>query len=164
MTYTRIMRWNSRWGLTRFLNRIRGIHPESVIQDVDIPVEQAAEFLDFLLRKIGILPIWICPIGTTGLPGPFPLYPLRNDTLYVNFGFWDVVHDRQPRPAGYYNRMIERKVAEMGGIKSLYSESYYDEDEFWSIYNQPAYQHLKQRYDPQHQYPDLYQKCVLKQH
>ena len=35
---------------------------ESVIQDVDIPIERAAEFLAFLLREIGILPIWICPI------------------------------------------------------------------------------------------------------
>lgn len=164
VTYTRIMRWNSRWGLTRFLNRLRGVHPESVIQDVDIPVEQASAFLDFLLREIGILPIWICPIGTRGLPGPFPLYPLRDDMLYINFGFWDVVHDHQSRPDGYYNRMIENKVAELSGIKSLYSESCYDKAEFWSIYNEPEYRRLKQRYDPGDKFPDLYQKCVLKQH
>lgn len=164
VTYTKIMRWNSRWGLTRFINRLRGIHPESVIQDVDIPIDRASEFLDFLLREIGILPIWICPIGTRGLPGPFPLYPLRDNTLYINFGFWDVVHDRNKRPEGHFNRLIEKKVADAGGIKSLYSESYYDESEFWSIYNGEAYQRLKRRYDPNGRFPDLYQKCVLRRH
>ncbi len=59
--YTRVMRWNSRWGLTRRLDRLRGLHRESVIQDVDLPVEHAPEFLEFLLEAIGILPIWICP-------------------------------------------------------------------------------------------------------
>jgi len=164
VTYTRIMRWNSRWGLTRFINRLRGIHAESVIQDVDIPIDRASEFLDFLLREIGILPVWICPIGTRGLPGPFPLYPLRDNTLYINFGFWDVVHDRQPRPDGYYNHMIEKKVSELGGIKSLYSSSYYEEPEFWSIYNQGEYWRLKQRYDPDNRFPDLFRKCVLRRH
>ena len=37
---------------------------ESVIQDVDIPIEHAVEFLGFLLREIGVLPIWICPFRT----------------------------------------------------------------------------------------------------
>lgn len=164
ITYTRIMRWNSRWGLTRFINRLRGVHAESVIQDVDIPIERAAVFLDFLLREIGVLPIWICPLGTHNLPGPFPLYPLRDDTLYINFGFWDVVHDREERPAGYYNRKIEKKVVELGGTKSLYSESWFDEEEFWALYNRSQYEPLKQRYDPDGRFPDLYQKCVLKQH
>ncbi len=62
MTYQRIMRWNSRIGLTRGLARVRGLHPESVIQDVDIPFARAAEFLEFLHREIGILPVWLCPI------------------------------------------------------------------------------------------------------
>ena len=42
----------------------------------------------------------------------FPLYPLRPQTVYVNFGFWDVVHSDEARPPGFLNRRIERKVAE----------------------------------------------------
>jgi len=71
-----------------------------------------------------------------------------------------VVDDRTPRPVGYRNRLIERKVAELGGIKSLYSDSYYSEDEFWSIYDRGAYASLKARYDPARALPDLYAKCV----
>src|SRR5207237_5422508 len=47
VTYTKIMRWNTRVGLTAKLNRWRGVHTESVIQDVEFPMERAAEFLDF---------------------------------------------------------------------------------------------------------------------
>ena len=160
ITYQRIMRWNSRWGVTRRLDRLRGLNPESVIQDVDIPLDRAAEFLAFLHRDVGILPVWLCPLRQPGPPKRFPLYPLRPETIYVNFGFWDVVASGEPRPPGYLNRKVERKVAELSGIKSLYSDSFYTEDEFWSIYDRGAYRALKARYDPAGALPDLYAKCV----
>jgi FAD/FMN-containing dehydrogenase len=160
-TYAKVMRWNSKWGFTRAFTRLSGKHPESVIQDVDIPVGRAAEFLEFFLAEVGILPVWICPIGVHDPKACFPLYPLDPRTLYVNFGFWDVVTDPVRREPGCYNRKIERKVAELGGIKSLYSDSYYTEDEFWSTYDRPAYEALKARYDPQGSFKNLYEKCVL---
>jgi FAD/FMN-containing dehydrogenase len=163
VTYTKIMRWNARWGLTRRWNRLFGLHAESVIQDVDIPLERAAEFLEFFLREVGIRPVWICPIGHPATRARFPLYPIGLDRLYVNFGFWDVVRSRVPRPAGYFNRRIEDKVEELGGIKSLYSDSFYDEERFWRLYNGPAYRALKARYDPAGRFPDLYRKCVLRE-
>jgi FAD/FMN-containing dehydrogenase len=154
------MRWNSRWGVTRAVDRLRGRHAEAVIQDVDIPLDRAAEFLAFLHREIGILPVWLCPICQPDPARHFPLYPLRPETVYVNFGFWDVVHGDEARPPGFLNRRIERKVAELFGIKSLYSESFYTEDDFWSIYDGKAYRALKARYDPAGSLPDLYAKCV----
>jgi FAD/FMN-containing dehydrogenase len=160
VTWQRIMRWNSRWGITRAWSRLRRLHPESVIQDVDIPLERAAEFLDFLHREIGILPIWLCPIRAPAASHPFTLYPLRPGATYVNFGFWDVVLDRVARPPGYRNRLIEREVEAMGGLKSLYSDSYYTEDEFWRVFDHRAYRALKARYDPRGNLPDLYVKCV----
>jgi len=159
-TWQRIMRWNSRVGLTRAWDRLRGVHSESVIQDVDIPLEHAAEFLAFLIKEIGILPIWLCPIRAPAASRAFTLYPLRPGALYVNFGFWDVVRDRVPRPRGYRNRMIEARVRALGGLKSLYSDSYYTEDEFWTVFDRAAYRSLKARYDPQGVLPDLYAKCV----
>ncbi len=162
ITYQRIMRWNSRWGLSRGLSRLSRLHPEAVIQDVDIPLDRATEFLAFLHREIGILPIWLCPIRAPAAAAPFTLYALRPGTPYINFGFWDVVRDREPHPPGYRNRMIERKVAELGGLKGLYSDSYYTEDEFWKIFDRAAYAALKSRYDPDGAFPDLYSKCVLR--
>ncbi len=162
VTYQRIMRWNSRVGLTRALARLRGLHPESVIQDVDIPFARAAEFLEFIHREIGILPVWLCPIRAPAVAPAFTLYPLRPGALYVNFGFWDVVNDRVRRPPGYRNRLIETRVRELGGLKSLYSDSYYTEDEFWHVFDRDAYRALKARYDPRGALPDLYAKCVLR--
>ena len=154
------MRWNSRHGVTRALNRLTGVHPESVIQDVDIPLERAAEFLEFFHAEIGILPVWICPIRAPPASERFPLYPLKPDALYINFGFWDVVRDRTPHPPGHFNRKVERKVDALGGIKSLYSESYFTEDEFWAVYDRDAYRALKKRYDPKGALGDLYTKTV----
>jgi FAD/FMN-containing dehydrogenase len=160
VTYQRIMRWNARWGVTRALARLRGRSPEPVIQDVDIPLDGAARFLDFLHREIGILPIWLCPIRSPDPARRFALYPLRTDTVYVNFGFWDVVPRQAPHAAGCLNRKIEREVSALSGVKSLYSESYYTEEEFWSEYDHDAYASLKARYDPAGALPDLYAKCV----
>ena len=160
--YTKVMRWNSRVGLTRWLDRVSGRHPESVIQDVDVPIHRAAEFLEFFLRRIGILPAWVCPFRVVDPGATWPLYPTRPGTLYVNFGFWDVVRAREAHPPGHFNRLIERKVTELGGIKSLYSDSYFERDEFWGIYDKAAYDALKARYDPRGRLKDLYEKCVLR--
>jgi len=160
ITYQKIMRWNSKHGYMRAWSRLRGVHPESVIQDVDIPLERAAEFLDFFHAEVGILPVWLCPIKSPPASERFPLYPLKPDALYVNFGFWDVVRDKTPREPGHYNRKIERKVAQLGGIKSLYSDSYFTKDEFWATYNRDAYAALKAKYDSRGTLPDLYAKVV----
>jgi FAD/FMN-containing dehydrogenase len=161
-TYTRIMRWNARWGITRRLARLRGLHTESVIQDVDIPMAQAPQFLAFLLREIGILPIWVCPVRAPLPQAPFTLFPLTPGTRYVNFGFWDVVQSREPHPAGHFNRLVEREVIRLGGIKSLYSESYFTPEEFGQAYAMAQYQTLKAKYDPAGRMLGLYEKCVLR--
>ena len=163
ITYQRIMRWNSRWGVTRALSVLAGRKSETVIQDVDIPIDRSAEFLDFLHREIGILPIWLCPIRAPPPALSFTLYPLRPQTTYINFGFWDIVRARERHPPGQRNRMIEHKVAELGGWKSLYSDSYYTGEEFWRMFDHAAYSALKARYDAAGALPDLYAKCVLRQ-
>jgi FAD/FMN-containing dehydrogenase len=158
-TYTRLMRWNARWGVTRRWSRLHGRYPESVIQDVDIPLPQAAAFLTFLLHEIGILPIWACPLQTPG-GARSPLYPLDGGTLHINFGFWDVIENREAHPTGYWNRRIEREVMRLGGIKSLYSESYFTQEEFDAAYGMRAFAALKARYDPGQRLLGLYEKCV----
>ena len=161
-TYTSVMRWNSKWGITRRLNKLTGYHSESVIQDIDIPIANAPEFLEFLFQEIGVLPIWICPVGTSANSARFPLFKMDSETTYVNFGFWDGTKTRERRPDGYLNRKIERKTIELDGKKSLYSDSYFDEDEFWKIYDSVFYWQLKRKYDPGNKFLNLYDKCVLR--
>jgi FAD/FMN-containing dehydrogenase len=158
-TYTRIMRWNSRAGVTKRIERLLGLHSESVIQDVDVPLARAAEFFEFYAQSIALWPQWICPIAPGD--GRFSLYPVKSE-WYVNFGFWDVKRTREAHPPGHFNRLIERKVAELGGIKSLYSDCFFPEEEFAARYGGDAYGRLKSRYDPGGAFPRLYDKCVLR--
>ena len=122
-----------------------------------MPVDRAARVPRLPAREIGILPIWVCPIRARRRARRFPLYPLRPGTLYINFGFWDVVPRRLvPRPAATTTARSSARSRELGGIKSLYSDSYYREDEFWAIYDGEAYAALKRKYDPQRRLGDLY--------
>jgi FAD/FMN-containing dehydrogenase len=91
---------------------------------------------------------------------PWPLYPLEPDRLYINVGFWSSVPLAPGRLPDHHNRLIERKVAELGGHKSLYSTSFYTEEEFWRRYDGATYRRLKGSYDPDGRLLDLYGKCV----
>jgi FAD/FMN-containing dehydrogenase len=154
VTYQQIMRAAQRHPL-KALEQLRP-RTESVIQDVDIPLARAADFLAQLHARVGITPVWVCPFRVT--TDRYPLYRLRTDTPYVNFGFWDSVRSREPD--GHYNAIVEQLVARHEGKKSLYSRSTFDEQAFWTMYDRGAYESLKQEYDPAGRFPGLYEKTV----
>jgi FAD/FMN-containing dehydrogenase len=131
---------------------------EYVIQDVEIPVRHAEEFLEFLQRDIGIAPIWLCPTMAPKGEASFALYQMDPLLLYINFGFWGSV--RSNEEPGHFNRLVERRTLELDGRKSLYSTSIFPEEEFWAVYNGPAYRRLKQSYDAEDRLGSLYEKCV----
>ncbi len=152
-----------RYAESRLAQALAGVltgRHEAVIQDVEVPIEHAPAFARFFEDEIRIAPVWVCPVAAYDPSVSYPLYPMDPKTLYLNFGFWDVV--ATDREDGYYNRKIEAKVQELQGKKSLYSSSYYSRDEFWRIYNEQEYRKLKARYDPGSRFKDLYDKCVLK--
>ncbi len=161
--YKKAIDWEPGVRLRQIRRRLFGVHHELIVQDVDVVVEQAPAFLDFFQRGIGMTPIWICPFRAFDRRHRFPLFPTDPDRLYVNFGFWDSKFSQTPLPEGHFNRLIERKLAELGGIKSLYSDSYFTLEEFSAIYDKPAYDKLKTKYDPKGRLSDLYRKCVLRQ-
>ena len=158
-TYRRLVAFDRRHGLTAALNARRGHPQEDVIQDVEIPVEQGAEFLRFFADRVGMSPVWMCPLRLRG-ERSWPLYPLRPGQVYVNFGFWGVVPLPPGTGNGYHNRLIEDQVTALDGHKGLYSTSFYSEEEFWALYNGPEYAKLKHDYDSQGRLAGLYEKCV----
>ena len=159
--YWKAVRFERHHGWKAAWDRRRGrTEREPVIQDVEVPVERAADFLRFFQREIGITPVWLCPLRQRSDTAEWDLYALDPATTYVNFGFWSSVEVDQQQPAHWHNRRIEQVVAELGGRKSLYSSSFYEPDEFWRTYNGDRYQVLKKEYDPGGRLLDLYAKCV----
>jgi FAD/FMN-containing dehydrogenase len=158
--YRKLVAFDRRYGLSDALNEGRRRPPrEAVIQDVEIPVERGADFLTFFASRVGMSPVWMCPLRLRGAR-EWPLYPLRPGEVYVNFGFWGTVPLPPGRTDGYYNRLIEDEVGALGGHKSLYSTSFYPEDDFNRLYNVAALEKLKQEYDSAGRLPGLYDKCV----
>jgi FAD/FMN-containing dehydrogenase len=158
--YRALVAFDRRHQISAMLSARRGLPPrEAVIQDVEIPLRRCAEFLRFFMSEVGMSPVWLCPLRLRGQQ-PWPLYPLAPGEVYVNFGFWGTVALPPGGVDGHYNRMVEAKVAELGGHKGLYSTSYYSEDEFWARYNGPAYAGLKRAYDADGRLSGLYEKCV----
>ena len=169
--YWKMIALENRYHVAARLDRARGKLPqERLIQDVEIPLERTGEFLDWFLREVPVQPVWICPLRLrpTGRPDPaagetpWPLYPLAAGETYVNVGFWSTVPIRPGRADGDVNRDVERVVAEHGGHKSLYSDAYYDEEQFRALYGGAGYAAVKQRYDPDGRLLDLYAKAVMR--
>lgn len=156
-SYGRIKHYFAHNKVAQWIYNIVCTKSESVIQDVQIPIKNAVDFFNFFENEIAINPIWLCPTMSCHSTRKFDLYSMTPDALYVNFGFWDFKEYRHEE--GYYNRKIERKVAKLSGIKSLYSNSYYTESEFWAIYNKNTWQRLKNLYDPNDVLRSLFEKC-----
>ncbi|MGQ0480873.1 MAG: FAD-binding oxidoreductase [Pseudonocardia sp.] len=158
--YRRLVALDRRTGLSAAVRRSVGRAPEEpVIQDVEVPVGRLAEFLSVFHAEIGITPVWLCPVRLAD-PAGWPLYPMDPTQLYVNVGFWSTVPLPEGAEPGTHNRRVEQLVAELGGHKSLYSDSFYPEAEFWRYYNGDGYRAVKRAYDPDGRLPDLFHKCV----
>jgi FAD/FMN-containing dehydrogenase len=161
--YWKLIRLENRYHVVARWDAHKGRAPrERVVQDVEIPLDRTADFLRWFLREVPIEPVWLCPLQLRSQDAgtPWPLYPLHRDEIYVNVGFWSTVAIEPGRADGDVNRRIESVVAEHGGHKSLYSDSYYDPDEFWTLYGGEDYHAAKKRYDPRSRLLDLYAKAV----
>ncbi|WP_267615536.1 FAD-binding oxidoreductase [Gordonia bronchialis] len=165
--YWKLIALDQRYDIGDRLNARKGEPPgERVVQDIEVPIENTTAYLEWFLQNIPIEPIWLCPLRLRdpSLPGadparPWPLYPLEPHRTYVNVGFWSAV-PVTPGDPGHTNKMIEAKVAELDGHKSLYSESFYSPEDFDELYGGEHYRLLKKRYDPRGRLLDLYAKAV----
>lgn len=155
--YTKIMHFFHRHSFLDRLLMNDKKKQESVIQDILIPIEKSGEFLSFLQNNIPLSPIWTCPTHSPDNGDTYSFCPLDKKTLYIDFGFWGSVPTSHP--SGYYNRLVENKTIELGGLKSLYSSSCYSEEEFWNIYDKELYNNLKAKYDPHNRLRSLFAKC-----
>ena len=159
--YHRLIGLDTRWGLSARLDKLRKVPGrERVIQDIEVPAPRLAEFGHWFDDHVGMRPLWLCPLRLRG-DRVWPLYPLSPHTTYVNVGFWGTVQVPAGSLDGMLNRKIERKVTELGGHKSLYSDAFFDRETFDSIYGSETLDPLRKRYDPSGRLSGLYEKAVI---
>ncbi|MGR6317456.1 FAD-binding oxidoreductase [Micromonospora soli] len=167
--YHRLVRLEHRHQVAARIDRWRGRPArERVVQDVEIPLDGTAEFLRWFAGRVGMTPVWLCPLRLREPAGPgsaraWPLYPLQPGETYVNIGFWGSVPIADGAADGDVNREIERAVSEVGGHKSLYSDAYYDREAFDRLYGGETWRAVKDRCDPDHRLTGLYEKAVARQ-
>jgi FAD/FMN-containing dehydrogenase len=164
--YWKLVALERKYGIADRFERLHRRPPlERVVQDVEIPLAGTADFLAWFLDTVPIEPLWLCPLRTRPRSGQgalrtWPLYPLEADRIYVNIGFWSVVPSRPGGAAGETNRLIEDRVTESDGHKSLYSDAFYPREDFDRLYGGTRYAELKETYDPEGRLLDLYAKAV----
>ena len=130
---------------------------ERVVQDVEVPLDRLPEFLAWFDERVGMRPVWLCPVRATRT---WPTYPLDPEVLYVNVGFWGTVHVGPDAADAPLNRAIEQVVHELGGHKSLYSEAFYDRATFDALYDGDHLARVKAQFDPDNRLTGLYDKVV----
>ncbi|ANI42452.1 FAD-linked oxidase [Mycolicibacterium vaccae 95051] len=159
--YWKLIGYDQRYGIADRIEKRHGRPPrERVVQDIEVPIERTVEFLQWFLDNVPIEPIWLCPLRLRG-DRDWPLYPIRPHRTYVNVGFWSSVPVGPEE--GHTNKLIERRVSELEGHKSLYSDAFYSPEEFDSLYGGEIYKTVKKTYDPDSRFLDLYAKAVRRQ-
>ena len=148
----------TRWWLDDFLHTrmlYKALHASGqsrnyIVQDLALPFPKAVDFINYTATSFDIWPLWLCPLRQTRLPTlhPHSLHSGANggtlDTL-LNVGLWGF------GPTSYddyvaKNRELEQKLRELGGMKWLYAQTYYGEDEFWDMFNRNWYDSLRKKY------------------
>lgn len=156
--FHKIVGLDARLGIIEKLDRIKKVPGrERVIQDIEVPAARLPEFLEWFDAEVGMRPVWLCPLRTTRAWGCYPLAP---GDVYVNVGFWGTVVVPANSPEGFVNRKVEEKVHALDGHKSLYSEAFYDQETFESMYGGEVLAAARRRYDPDARLSTLYEKAV----
>jgi FAD/FMN-containing dehydrogenase len=127
-----------------------------VTVDTFLPFSRLKEFLEWYAKDFGHFPLWVVP------------YARVHDYEWLTDSFWSKLSDKlmidiaiygmKQRGETNYYRLMEEKLQELGGIKTLISYNYYKEDEFWKIFNRKNYDAVKAITDPDNIFRNLYEK------
>lgn len=128
----------------------------TVTVDTFLPFSRLKEFLLWYERDFNHFPLWCVPYRRVHdyewLADSF--WKGMTDTLMVDIA----IYGMQQRGEINYYRLMEEKLQELGGVKTLISYNYYPEDEFWTIFNRPNFEAVKAITDPENIFRTLYEK------
>jgi len=145
-----------------FANIFRKVLSQKLIPitvDTFIPFSKIDEFMGWYKDTIGHYPLWCVP------------YRIAHRYEWISDGFLERIEDdlfldiaiygmRRKDPE-YYYRILDKKLFDIGAVKTLISTNTYSEEEFWKIWNKKNYELVKRENDPDNIFRDLYEKMCL---
>lgn len=159
----------TRWALDYFMHTrvmYQALHESGhaskyIVQDLLLPRSGVEEFINWINAEFQFMPLWLCPLKRDQEVSLHPKLGGQankddKSVSFVNVGVWG------PGSTDYaqfisQNRSIEKKLRELGGIKWLYAQAFYTEDEFWQIYDKKWYDSLREKYHATY-LPNVWQK------
>jgi FAD/FMN-containing dehydrogenase len=148
--------------LAEKLHHLLPAEKPTVTVDLFLPFSKLDEFMSWYRGAIDFFPLWCVP------------YRLARKYEWIASDYFDGVDDElfidlaiygleQPAGRNYYKE-IEDALIKAKGIKTLISYNYYEKDVFWTIFNRPNYEAVKQLTDPRNILRDLYDKTCRAAH
>ncbi len=145
--------------ILRFVEKFHSLIPSKMVPitiDLFIPFSKLDEFLTWYKKEINHFPLWYVPYKIVRH------YEWINEDFIENIKdelFIDIaIYGMEKKDNKNYYRMMEEELMAIGGIKTLISNNYYSEEEFWQIWNKENYDVIKQKTDPDNIFRDLYTK------
>ncbi len=131
-------------------------HRPDVTVDTFLPISRLKDFLRWYAEDFGHYPLWCVP------------YRRVHDYEWLADRYWHqfddellvdiAIYGMKQRGETNYYRLLEEKLPEYSGVKTLISYNYYSEEEFWQIFHRPNFDSVKAITDPNNVFRDLYDK------
>jgi len=127
------------------------------IHDYVTDFNTAAGLITYADKIVGIYPIWLCPIRTFHAKEKISPTNVSREGIVLDIGIYGRSKKYTADKLGTNNK-IERYATAHKSMKVLYSEVFYPEDEFWTIYDKAAYTKIRRKYYAEGVFPDLWHK------
>jgi len=166
----------TRWFLDDFLHTrmlYKALHGSGhtermFVQDLALPYRSAQRFIEYADERLGIWPLWLCPLSPSKMPTMHPHdsklagTQVENDAepeQMLNIGLWGL---GPPVREDFINanRNIEAKLRELNGMRWLYAQTYHKPSEFWSDFDKGWYDRLRKKYHADG-LPDVFEKVKV---
>lgn len=124
--------------------------------DLFIPFSKVTDFFAWYNKEMNHYPLWWVPykiVRHYEWINP-ELFNGMNDELFIDVA----IYGMKKRSDKNYYRMLEEKLMEIHGIKTLISNNFYTEEEFWKSWNKKNYDEVKRITDPKNIFRGLYEK------
>lgn len=141
-----------------------------VAQDLIIPLHDLAEGIRHAEERLGIFPMWVCPVRLFDhgeregfLRNPPRTIPGKEDQMFVDLGIYGIprpVRDGKSWNAVEMGRELESWTRSKGGYHMLYADIFMTRDEFEEMFEHGNYREARKRYGAEGVFPEVYDKVT----